>query len=506
MCVGFEAIPLRTDGIARTVEGLVPGSHNLTLRVGVLLHDEECHVGARELPVEHGVGDTDLVRRLEQTNGIVVDVDLGDPIGADRDDRGREDENRLSVAKALGADGLDHATEEAAVICVALAPEERSEALFRQRRDVRRNEEDREDECQADAERYERAEHAHGWNRRHHQRKETSRRRKRGVQHGCKEVANYLLDRSLAISMLRIDVDELREEMNRVDDRYGHQEYRDHRAHDVHREPARDQRPHRDGYRRERDNHRRENQGEGAEEPPHQQEDDEGGERRGDRHLLEHLNAERVFRDRKSRDVKLVSACVEAVDDRPNLRGDTMALILTFDRDVQRDTFAIVGHDGPAQHRQPKGGFLDCERLFGRLGCLLHQPLEADGPGTCLLDVVHGRRSEDVACDDAVDRLQLLIELVNAGERFGVEDPLRLGLVHDAHDDQVVKSKLLLGLVVKDPRWIVLGEHGLRIGIDLDRWNGRSEADGEDGQADEDQACVLEGKIENLSFHAINSV
>ena len=95
---------------------------------------------------------------------------------------------------------------------------------------------------------------------------------------------------------------------------------------------------------------------------------------------------------------------------------------------------------------------------------------------------------------------------MNAGERFGVEDPLRLGLVHDAHDDQVVKSELLLGLVVKDPGWIVLGEHVLRIGIDLDRGNGRAEADGEDGQADEDQARVLEGKIENLSFHAINSV
>jgi hypothetical protein len=253
-------------------------------------------------------------------------------------------------------------------------------------------------------------------------------------------------------------------------------------------------------------NHRRQNQREGAEEPPHQEKNDERGKRRGDRHLLEHLDAERVFRDGKSGDVELVRVGVETVDDRSNLFGDAMALILAFDRDVQRDAFTIVGHDGPAQHWQPKRGFLDCKRLFRRLGRLFHQPFEANRPGTCLLDVVHRRRSKDVPRDDAVDRLQPLIELVNAGERLGVEDPLWLGLVHDPHDDQVVKSELLLGLVVKDPGRIILGEHVLRVGIDLDPRDGRAEADGEDSQANEDQASVLEGKIENLSFHAINSV
>jgi hypothetical protein len=69
-----------------------------------------------------------------------------------------------------------------------------------------------------------------------------------------------------------------------------------------------------------------------------------------------------------------------------------------------------------------------------------------------------------------------------------------------------VKSELLLGLVVKDPGRIILGEHVLRVGIDLDPRDGRADADGEDSQAKEDQASVLEGKIENLSFHAINSV
>ncbi len=61
---------------------------------------------------------------------------------------------------------------------------------------------------------------------------------------------------------------------------------------------------------------------------------------------------------------------------------------------------------------------------------------------------------------------QLSGEGVDAPERGGVEDALRVLFVHDPDDHEVVQTEGLLHLVMKDPHRLVFGEHVFRVIIE----------------------------------------
>jgi hypothetical protein len=59
-------------------------------------------------------------------------------------------------------------------------------------------------------------------------------------------------------------------------------------------------------------------------------------------------------------------------------------------------------------------------------------------------------------------------QLMHLRQGLRVEHAVRIVLVDDTHDDDVVQVHPLLHLVVEDTDGLVLGQHVLRVGVDLD--------------------------------------
>jgi len=149
------------------------------------------------------------------------------------------------------------------------------------------------------------------------------------------------------------------------------------------------------------------------------------------------------------------------------LRVDFVAQILRGQRQVQRDGLPVFRNQGALEERDAAGllpdgqGRLTGRRRFG------HQPLEAHGAGSRLLDVVHRGRGDEVDLDDSGVRIRSadrgtakatseLGQLVNSCKRGRVEDTVGVFLVDHTNDDHVVQAERLLHRVVEHPHGLVL--------------------------------------------------
>ncbi len=354
-----------------------------------------------------------------------------------------------------------------------------AQLVFGNEHEPGRDEQDAPDPGQHYTQGHKHAEDLNRRDRRQRQRGETGGGGQRSKQHRPEQRAHHGTDGLLAIAVLLIAVEGLRKDMHRVEHCDRHDEDRDHRTHDVDGVAGDHQQCHGRQRRDHGDDHRRNHQHQIAKEPPHQSEDDQHRKWRGDRHLVEHLDAERVLGHRQSGDVNLV-LLGPVRSERQQVLANVPGNRLGRNRQVQRQRPAVGGTHRAVEHRDPAGpgqNLAGLLAIFRRLG---HQPGEAHLARAILLDVVDVARCDQVDTHDLAPHLRIsrvrvlqrhrvLSQCVNASQAFRIEHTVRINLVDDAHDDHVVEAEASLGLVVKLPNRFIFGQHVLRVGVDLER-------------------------------------
>jgi len=418
-------------------------------------------------------------------------------IADDQQDR----ENRFGRPVGKRAAGVQQPHQPGLLLLVhGRGPEVRQRAFLEQH-DVGWDERHRADPRDHDADGNEDAEHLHRRNRRQCQRGKPRRRGQRRVEHRHEQVIHDLERRLAPALLLRVQVEEFRKDVHRVHHCNRHQKDRDHRTHDVDGIAQPDQRPHRGDHGDHRHNHRGDDQHELAEEHQHEDEDHQHGQRCRDRHLHEHLVAEGIFRHGQTRNVVLLVSLKpgDLVVESP---VQLVADMLGGQRDVDTQGLAVLGDHGAVQQRVGHRLVADLQGLGLRGRRLGHEPLEFDHTRTALADVVHQRRSHQVHLNDALVRvlraapgLGELGQLVDLRQRRNVEHAVRVLLVHHTQNDDVVQHKVLFGQVVKDADGLVLREHVLRVRIDLDQRDQRTQRQGKDHQQRGDQLVMPQRKV-----------
>ena len=280
--------------------------------------------------------------------------------------------------------------------------------------------------------------------------------------------------------MQGIAVEEFREDMHRVQHRNGHDEYGDHRAHDVDGAAADHQQRHGARGRHHGHDHRRGNEPDVAEEPPHRQEDDQHCQWRRDRHLIEHLHTKGVLRHGQPGDVDLIAGILPASDFVKQGFADPVTHVLAGQRQVKGDCLTIGADQGIVEQRNALRPLKNSERLVAGIRRLWHEPAETNRADPLLLNVVDPREREHILLNHALlparvvrigppERTGILRQLIDAPQRADIEYPVRVAFVDHTHHDHVIKRELLLHVVVENAHGFVGREHVLGVGIDGQR-------------------------------------
>ncbi len=453
--------------------------------VGFPVQDQVGHVGAAEVLVEDPVGHPDGMVFFEPLDGIVVHLDLRDPHDRQDQDHAGDPQDGVDVPEGALAGGAEPSLEEGRRPGGILRPAEGGQRRFGKEHDISRDESDGQHPRQQDPESHEQPENPDRGNGRQGQRGESRRRRQAGEQHGSEQLGHHGLHRLHPVPEILVAVEKLAQDVDGIDHRDGHEEDGDHRAHDVHGEPQADEESHRAHHGRPRDDQGGKDQHRLAEEKPHQQKEEQSRQRRRNRHLPEHLDAERVLRHGQAGDVVLFVA-FQLADPGADFFRDDVAQVLGPDGDVEAEGFAVLRQKGAVQERIVPGAVADVERLLPRFRRFRHQPLEPHRAQARLLDVVHFRRGQEVDRDDAVDAFDLLRQGMDRFQRAGIEHAVGMGFVHHAQDDHVVQGEHPLDPVVKDADEFFPGQHIFRVGVDLDAGDLQAEpqADQKDQQAE----------------------
>ena len=152
-------------------------------------------VGAGEMVVEYPVRDAYRVAGLEPAYRVVVDLDLVDAGGAERDHGHGSRRDELAAADGEAPGDAEAARERRIDRFDGRRPRELLERCGLHAYDVGRDQDDRQHECEHDAERDESTEYLHRRDGRQQERQEAGRRGERRVQHRCEQVVDDPGDR-----------------------------------------------------------------------------------------------------------------------------------------------------------------------------------------------------------------------------------------------------------------------------------------------------------------------
>ncbi len=202
--------------------------------------------------------------------------------------------------------------------------------------------------------------------------------------------------------------------------------------------------------------------------------------------MQKHLVAERLLRDRESRDVVVAEAA--ACDDFAfdHLR-DALGILLLLERDVKRHGATVLGGQLAAQDwiRIDSSGN---SRLLIPALTRCGQRLDGQGSIGRAVDVIDRRRGDDVLGDDAVEALDDLDELLDAPHEVGGQE---IVLADEPDDEEVGQSEFVFDARVRQAHRLVRAKHVFGVCVDDGGGNRNDESCRDENRKHDDGARVL---------------
>ncbi len=411
--------------------------------------------------VQHAVRNPDGMGFFEPSRGVVVDLDPADAIDRHDHENDPERQHQLCPMKGEFPQPFQEYIVRRAIFIGLMDRAEIRQAPFRDEHGVSRTEKDGQHPGKHDPDGHENSKHLNRRNRRQSQRGKSCRRRQRGVEHGNVERPHHVGHRRPPIAGLLIALEKLRKDVDGVEHGNRHDENGDHGTHDVDGVAGYNKQAHREDHRYHRDDHRRDDEDQLAEKQQHEQEDRQHGQRRGNGHLFEHLDAENVVSHRQTGNVIFLGA-LKGGDLGPKRGVDLITQIFGGNGQIEREGFAILRHHGPFKKGDVQGFVAHGEGLFPRAGRAGHQPFETDLAFPTLLDVVDRRRGDDLDHFHTCVRIRFphvrageclgkLGQLIHVGQGFNIEDPIVVVVVYNTHHDDIVQREKFLHTIVEHP-------------------------------------------------------
>ena len=427
------------------------------------LHHQIAKRSAAQGLVHRRIGHADFTRLLEPCHQIVVDVYLR---GAGNRD-GHEDKPDQHGGQRTRHAHFGNAAQETGgtIQFHAFALGGLGDLLFLDKGEDGRNQAEGEQPQHHRTEGDQPAEHHHRHDVHEQQHGEAGRGGECRVAHRTAHRRHGLADRHKLIPALPVAEIELVEDVDAVGGD-SHQEYRRHRAHDMHRITGADQRPH--AYDNCRHGHAHHGAGERkvAEHHLDRGEHNHAGDGREDCHQLEHFGAEGIARHRVAGDVVALRPVLIG-HDLADIGGDYGAIGALLQRHIDGRGLAVLRDHAVNQQRvaEQRG----TQRFHFRICLRRARHQRADFQCTGIRrDIGDGGETVHIAARHAFQLDDCVGDAGDASQGIPVEHP-RI-VLHADDNGVLVQRKRLVHLVVPDTHVGVFRQHVLRVGVRLDAW------------------------------------